>query len=265
MKYLSIVKFDIKRRWKSLVILSLILFIFLVMIGSAYSTIAPQYAAIFENAPPAFEAILGESANIGSPAGFLNAEMFSIMIPLMLAIASIGYGSGAIGSEIENGQIELLLSRNVSRLGMAFSKITTLFILNFGLGLVTWISIALSTILFDFDVSLTGAGWATLSAILLSLVFGSFAFLLSVIVGRKDLALGATTGVFAIMYVWQALANVITNIKKFDFLTVFKFYEPGSLLMGDLKSAGLLIMALATIIILLLSLLIFTRKDINIQ
>ena len=265
MKYFEIIKFDIKRRWKSLVILSLILAIFLVMIGSAYSTIAPQYAAIFENAPPVFEAFVGDTISIGSPAGFLNVEMFSLMVPLMIVIVSIGYGSSAIGSEIENGQIELLISRNVSRLNLILTKILTLILLNLSLGLVTWVSVAISSRLFDFNISLIGTFWASLSAVLLSLSFGALAFLTSVAMGRKDIALGLSTGMFTIMYVWQSLVNVIDKIKDFDFLTIFKFYESGQLLMNNFKPGGLLVMAGLSLTLLLASVLIFIKKDINVR
>jgi ABC-2 type transport system permease protein len=261
MKFFKLVQFDFKSRTKSLLILGISLFLFFIMMGASYSSLATQYADLFTNAPPVFEAFVGDIANIGTPAGFLGVEMFSIMVPVMFVVISIGYGSGALASEIESGSIELLLSRNLSRTKLISSKILNLILMNFVLVLFSWAGVALSTLFFDFNISLTDTFMALMSGFLLSLTFGALAMLISVITKRKDLSLGVTTGVFTIMYVWSSMANVIEKIQKLDFLSAFKFYDASRLLEGNYIFGGSIVLIILSLVIFGVSIVIFNQED----
>ena len=77
---------------------------------------------------PDLLAIFGftEMIDMTSGAGYLSAEMFSLMVPLLLIIFAISLGASAIAGEEDKRTIEILLSEPVSR-QRVFSKNTPSF------------------------------------------------------------------------------------------------------------------------------------------
>ena len=66
-----------------------------------------------QNLPDAVKTIIGNDYT--SPAGYLRAEFFSLLGPILLLVYTIGGGAKAIAGEEEGRSLDLLLSTPLSR------------------------------------------------------------------------------------------------------------------------------------------------------
>jgi len=63
-----------------------------------------ELRAMLEAMPPELRAIfLTEGLDLGTPAGYLNMELFSFVLPLVVAGYGVAVGSAAIAGEEERG------------------------------------------------------------------------------------------------------------------------------------------------------------------
>ena len=81
-----------------------------------------------------------EDADITSPEGFLNAELFTVMLPVIFIIFAINIGKGAVSGEESSGTLEMVLSNPVSRVSFLIQKIYSLLFLVISLGFILAIS-----------------------------------------------------------------------------------------------------------------------------
>src|SRR6266511_1070057 len=65
--------------------------------------------------PEALKAFVGGELDLASGPGYLDGELFSLMIPLLLLLYTIAAGARAIAGEEEAGTLDLLLSHPISR------------------------------------------------------------------------------------------------------------------------------------------------------
>src|ERR687886_1437932 len=74
--------------------------------------------------PRALKQFFGGSAsyNFSTPAGYLNAQLFSLMVPLLLGIFAIGFGASTLAGEEEQGLLDLVLVHPVTRRRVVLEK-----------------------------------------------------------------------------------------------------------------------------------------------
>ncbi|MGH8972816.1 MAG: ABC transporter permease subunit, partial [Acidimicrobiia bacterium] len=95
-----------------------------------------SFDELFADLPPAVRALVGaqEGIPLTSPAGYLHARLFAIMVPVLLLIFGVGAGARAIGGSEADGTLELLLANPVTRLRVAAERYLAVVLL---LGVVT--------------------------------------------------------------------------------------------------------------------------------
>ena len=103
----------------------------------AISAVAATYAAFWPTVKtPQMQQALGnypqavlEAFNyndLTSPAGYLGSSVYGLLIPLLVAVFAIAYGTRAIASDEEAGTLELLLAHPVSRTRLALQRFAAL-------------------------------------------------------------------------------------------------------------------------------------------
>jgi ABC-type transport system involved in multi-copper enzyme maturation permease subunit len=99
------------------------IFIFINMIF--YPTFKDQAAELqksFESLPDAALQLFGGSSDFFSPVGFLNSQIFFLMLPLLLGILAISLGSSLLAAEERDSTIESLMARPISRTHLLLHK-----------------------------------------------------------------------------------------------------------------------------------------------
>lgn len=206
----------------------------------------------------------GGQLDLVSGAGYLGAELFSFMAPLLFLVAAIGAGAGSIAGEEERGTLEVLLSVPVSRARIASEKAAGIGIEVAGLGLVLWALLLVATPLAEFGVSVGNLAAACLLAVLLALGFGGVAFLLGAATGRRALAIGVTSALAVLAYVLNGLAPLVSALEPFQKLSPFYHYSASDPLREGIDWWRALLLGGIVAATTVLGVLAFRRRDVGV-
>ena len=83
----------------------------------------PELSEIFDEESAVAMLFAGGFTDMTSPEGFLNSQLFAMLIPLLLIIFSISRCSDAIATEEDRGTLDVLLSYPISRLRVISEKL----------------------------------------------------------------------------------------------------------------------------------------------
>lgn len=224
---------------------------------------AAELQKSFESLPEAAVQLFGGSTDFFSPVGFLNSQIYFLMLPLILGIMAIGLGSRLIAQEEQENTIELILSRPISRSKLLLHK---------ALGGIIAITIAtlsalLTTVIIgkivSLDVSIKNILLATLACYLMVLSFGAVAFVFSAIGKTRSIAIAAAT-VYALGgYLISSLAGTVEWLEKPSKLFSFHYYRSEEILSGTMVWRNLLFFLLVITLCTIASWYVFRRRDIG--
>lgn len=132
-------------------------------------------------------------------AGFLNAELFTLLLPALFLVYAIGHGARAIAGEEERGTLELLLVTPVSGSRVVVEKALALASSVAVLGLALFAATALGSQIFGLGISVSAAASGALAMTLLGLEFGVLALAVGALTGRRTtaVAISATAAIGA--------------------------------------------------------------------
>jgi len=231
-----------------------------------YPTIreTPELGQMLAEMPEALRLLVGGEADLLSPAGYLNSQLFGLMVPLLFLIYAIGLGAKAIAGEEEQGTLDLLLAQPVGRRRMVVDKFVALAGLLVLLGLVLWVALWLGAQLVDLPVPGGRIAAATLSTALMALLFGALALALGGATGRRGLALGIAAAVAAGAYVLNGLAPLVDPLVPLRRLSPFYYAVGADPLRHGLDPVHVAVLLVATLTLLLAALAALDRRDIAI-
>jgi ABC-2 type transport system permease protein len=217
---------------------------------------------ILNNMPEAFAKLFaGEVSDFTSPEGYLNSQLFVLLMPLLFLFFSISYGSGAIAGEEERGTLDLLLSYPLKRSRVLLEKFAAMVVIILAFGFVFWFSIAVSAVSIGMHISLWRVAEATLSGVCLGLVFGTLALTLGCSSHNRGFSIGATSALGVAAYFLNALAPVVNALEPLQKLSLFYYYIGADPLSNGLDPVHVLVLLGLTVILLAVALLTFNRHD----
>jgi ABC-2 type transport system permease protein len=147
----------------------------------------PSFDELLADLPDTFRSVIGYDAAVPlrSPAGYLQARLFSTLAPLLAVVFGIGAGARAIGGSEEAGTLELLLANPVTRSRVLVER----YLASFGLlaALVAVLGVALLLLAPPFgaleDVPTANVVGACVAVFTLGLLHGSLAFAIGAVAG----------------------------------------------------------------------------------
>jgi len=248
--------------WWSLGLVALV-----ALIVSVYPSIRdnPGLNKLVENYPEALKAFIafGGPLDYGSGAGYLGSELYSFMVPLLLMIAAVGGGAGAVAGEEERGTLELLLANPISRRRLVLEKSGALALELAGLGVVLWLALWVGALSVGMDISAGRLAAATLSAVLLALAYGALAVLLGAATGKRALAIGVTAAAGIAAYLVNGLAPLVGSLEAVQKLSPFYHYAAGDPLRHGLAAGHALVLVAIAAAAMLIAAAAFTRRDLS--
>jgi ABC-2 type transport system permease protein len=194
---------------------------------------SPDLQSFTRDLPEAMRALIGEG-DYGTATGFLNAELFAFMMPLLFLIVAIGIGAGTVTREEERGTIDLLLSTPLTRRRMLAEKALGGVLVLAGLGVVLFVALVLAGWAVDMGVGADRLAAISLAVVLVALPFGALALLISCATGSHGLALGLASTAAVAAYMLDALAPLIGSLDGWQDLSPFAWYASDEVLAGGL-------------------------------
>ena len=197
-----------------------------VAVLSIWPSVHDEYAKLVQNYPEALLAFFGvDKAGLGSASGYLQAELFSLMLPLAFIAYMIAGASAAIAGEQELGTLELLLAQPVSRRRVASEKFAGLCVSSAVIaGGFAVVAVVFARV-FDVRVGSVHLVAATFSAWVLAVLFGAVALLAGCITGHRALAAGVAAGSAAAAYLLSTLGALVEGVKRFRPASPFWWYS----------------------------------------
>ena len=237
---------------------------FVALIVSVYPTVHsnPGLEKLAEDYPEALQAFIafGGPVDYSSAAGYLGIELFSLMVPLLLLVAAIGNGAGAIAGEEERGTLSLL-ANPVSRRRVVLEKAFALVLELAAIGLVLWLALWVGAVVVGMDISVGHLAAATVGAVLLAIAYGQIAILVGAATGRRSLAIGVTAAAGVAGYLLNGLAPLVDALDVPQKLSPFYHYAVGDPLRHGLSWHMLVLVGIALAAIALAP-AAFSRRDV---
>jgi len=216
--------------------------------------------------PEALKAFIafGGPLDYASAAGYLGAELFSFMVPLLLLIAAIAGGAAAVAGEEERGTLELLLANPISRPRLVLEKSAALALELVALGFVLWLALWVGALSVDMDISAGRLAAATLSAVLLALAYGGLAVLLGAATGRRAVAIGITAAAGVAAYLVNGLAPLVEAFEGPRKLSPFYHYAAGDPLRHGLDAGHAVVLIVIAATVTVIAAAAFARRDLSV-
>ena len=225
---------------------------------------SPEFDELLESYPEVLKSLFGivEGGSITSGPGYLDAELFSFMLPLFVLLLAIGSGARTFAGEEDAGRLELVLSYPVRRRGAVLAK---------GLAVgaeVLLVSLAagLTLLVFDplvgLDLALGHVAAATASLAALGLLHGWLALAVGAATSSRALAIGVPAAVASCGYLVNGLHQIAGWLDPFRFLSPFWFVGSAPL-QGGSRAWGILLVVLLAVPVLLGGSLLVERRDLK--
>jgi len=206
----------------------------------------------------AMSSVLGLANGIdpGSPLGYLWIGLYANIFPWMLMALGIALGVAAIAGDEDTGTLEYLLSKPVTRTGVAIARFSGLVTILLIASALSALSLIVSLPLFDLDDSVTstvngvsvtspGATAAdvfngTFASFAVAMGIAGVAFLLGSATGRKGLAMGASSGIAIGGYVLYTLSNMTGSLEALTWISPWRWYVDEAMLINGLAAEVLI-------------------------
>jgi len=256
-----------KRKWSTLWwVVSIVAFLTLVLaVYPAFRDSANQLDKSLQAIPESARNLFTDTADFLSPVGYLSSQAYYLLVPLLFSFLSIGLGSSLLAREEKDLTIELLLARPISRtrllLGKALAGLTILLIV----GLITALAgMILAGIIGFKGVSPISVFNVTMMALDFSLLFGALAFVLTA-VGKfgRGAAIGAATFLAFGSYIASSLDKTVKWLEPVAKVLPFHYYHPAEILRGGSFWGEFLGMLVVSVVLVVLAVFAFRRRDIG--
>jgi ABC-2 type transport system permease protein len=240
----------------------------LAAIAGYFTLLYPTYSKTFDlqnllaSMPPAMKALIGgQFVDVSTINGFLNIELFPLILPAVLAGYAAALGSGITAGEENRGTIDVLLSYPIPRWRLIVEKSVALVISLALIALVMWAGAVAGAAGSASVIQADDVAAGLVLAVLLALDFGALALLIAAATGRRSAAIGIAIAVLVVMYFANALAPIIDSLKAIQQLSLFYWYLEGDPLRRGLVAGDALVLAAVAVVLFALSLVAFERRN----
>lgn len=242
---------------------------YLLGIGAVYPIVEEnqeQFEALLETYPDELLAIMGVGGeeNLFDPVGFMQAEAFGWVVPLVFAIYGAVQGARAVAGEEEDGTIDLVMATPLSRTGLVWQKWMALVLAELVLGLTLLVSLAVDRTLFDLDIPLANIAAGSFMAVLLGVFFGSLALAVGAGTGLRGLTVGVVTLVAAGTYLLNSLGGLVEILEAVQPVSPFYYYGASNPLRYGLDAQDALILGGLAVVFLGIGLVAVGRRDLGV-
>lgn len=223
----------------------------------------PALKTLHETYPEAFKAFVsfGGEFDFSTAAGYLAAELFSLVVPLLLLIAAIGAGARAIAGEEEAHTLDLLLANPISRTRLVLEKLAVVVIELIVIAAVLWFALVVCSRIFGLEVSAPHLLAAVVSAGLIAVAFGALAAAVGAATGRRVIAIAAGAALALASYLVNALSPLVPAIDRIRWLSPWYHYASSDALRQGIDVGHALVLVGIFAAAVLLAPLAFARRD----
>ncbi len=199
-------------------------------------------------------------ASLGTIEGFLEAEIFGLVLPLALPFFAILAAAGAIAGAEEARTIDVLMGNPLSRWQLVVAYFIAIAVSLAGILAIFGLFLWGSARFIDAELPLGTVAGGVFGAWPLALFFGGLALLFSAIFHRRMLAVGIAGAVLVAMYFMDVLGSLVEDVEWVKNLSAIYYY--GSPLTEGIDWASFAGLTGAALILAAVAVFAFRRRDI---
>lgn len=258
---------SLKDRRISLLIYSISGMLFLWMYVAMFPSISEQAASyndILKTMPESLLKAFGISDfSLSSIENFVGVEHFSIVWPLIVIAFAISIASFSIAREIEQGSIEFVLSRPVSRLKIFFGRYLAGVMMITVFTIVSILSIIPLAHLHGVSYQLSHFVTIGILGLLFGLAVLSIAFMLSAFFSEKSKVSMASGGILVLMYVFNLVSALKENLANLKYASFFYYFDYADALIRNIIShQSIWVFVIVSLVCTLVGAWWFTKRDV---
>lgn len=212
--------------------------------------------------PPALKALVGGSLiDVSTPTGFLNMELFPLMLPLILGGFAIAVASGATAGEEARGTMDVLLSEPVERWRVVTDKAIALSIATIAVSAALFVGLVAGAAVAGTSLALDRVLAGLASGTLMGLAWAGIALGLAAYSGNRGLAVGLTAALLVVTYFVNAMAPLVDVLDRIKWISPFYYYIGGDPIRNGLNIGHAAVLAAIAIAGYIVALVAFERRD----
>jgi ABC-2 type transport system permease protein len=201
--------------------------------------------------------------DLTSPAGYLASSVYGLLVPLLVAVFAIAYGTRAVAGDEEAGTLDLLLAYPVSRTRMALQRFAALAAALTLVGATLWLAmLAIAGPAQLEGITAAQFAAATTQLALFGACLGALAFAIGAATGRKALALGASAGAAVLAYLANGVFPQVEGLQWTRGVSPWHWYLGGEPLKNGLQTGDALLLLAVTAVLVVVGTWRFNRRDI---
>ena len=261
---LTIIIQTLKDHLKGVLILTVLMFVWMLYITAAFPSLAGTDMSGLMNSS-VIQAVYGAGIDMNSFYGYMSTKamlMFGLIFGGYIAWLAASFLAG----EVEHKTIDLLMSLPVKRenlvLARYFSLVPVIVIL-VAAGLA---GIYAGVKMENISTSFEWFSWAMLYIGLFGLAFGAMALFISALLSNGRQAAMISIGFMMVMYFMESIGSVVSSLDIIRKLSLFHYVNYAGILGNhqvSLADAGILIVVAA--VFLALTVYVYGRREINVS
>ena len=222
---------------------------------------------VVQDLPTSMRALIGiqEGIPLVSAAGYLQARLFSTLLPVLLLVFGIGLGARAVGGAEEDGTLQLTVTAPVPRRRLAGERLAASVVLMLGLagvGVVTAIAVGAVVGVFD-DLSVARLLMAAAAVSTFALLHLALAFAVGAAVGHRGPAIGVASAVAVGGYLLHGLSASAPALHDARALSPWWWLLDRNLLVQNPTFLALGLPVVLAVLLAYVGLLAFDRRDLR--
>lgn len=237
-----------------------------ILIYPSFQSEMAKFNQLLEAYPKALlQAFNIEQLQLSTFEGYISAEHFSFVWPLMAIFLSMSLAGVAFAGEVEKGTMAFLLSQPISRARIFIAKYlaAVLAILLF----VVLSVVAIIPLAGIQNISVNAGNILKTAAISLLFAWAIYALsaMVSSVTSERSKSYFAVGGLLLIMYVANVVSGLVSGLDWLKFVSFFHYFQPAKILSGEaIAFSSYAVFVLTIILSFGIGLVIFLRRDMSV-
>lgn len=231
-------------------------------VGALWPPLKKTFASLSASLPAAFDRLLG-NVSLATPAGWMNAEMMSLVAPGFLIATAIISGGAATAGEERARTMGLVLSTSTSRTTFLAAKTAAMVAHVLMVSVAMFTGLVVGNLIGHMGIGVGLLLAATAQATLVGLVFGAIALTIGAAGTDRRQTMTISAGIAGLSFV---LAVILPMNESLAWLAKLNFWYPyiaNPALVHGIDGGFAAVLAACAVIISAVGFVIFPRRDLR--
>lgn len=233
------------------------------LMGPMFNSLEASLADLDKALPDSITSLTGGDS-LADPIGWMNAEMFSLMVPGGLLAVAIVVGSRALAGEEEDGTLATLLANPVSRTTVLFEKAAALVVLLLVVSIFTFLGTWAGSLAGGLGLDVVDILAITVHAMFLGIAFGFLTMALGALTGARRRTLAVAAGVAGVSFIIATQLPQADNLAGLAKISPWYWYNGTNPLANGFAPGHLLLLVAFACAALGTAQALFDRRDLDV-